>query len=101
MSTYILSDQALRDLDEIVTFIVNRNPSAVVPFVDAVIECCSRLAQFPGMGRKRYELLPNMRSFPVGDYLLFYQPNPVGIEIVRVISGYMDLDNQFASSPQE
>lgn len=82
MNTYILSDQALSDLDEIVTFISNRNPFAVVPFVDAVIACCERLAQFPGMGRKRDELLPNLRSTPVGNYLLFYQPNPVGIEIV-------------------
>lgn len=101
MSTYILSDQALKDLDEIVTFIGNRNPASVVPFVDAVIACCERLAQFPGMGRKRDELLPLVRSFPVGDYLIFYQPHPVGIVIVRVISGYMDLDNQFANLPPE
>jgi toxin ParE1/3/4 len=42
-------------------------------------------------GRERPELAPGLRSFPVGNYLLFYLPLPGGIDLVRVLSGYMDI----------
>lgn len=47
------------------------------------------------MGRKRDELLPLLRSFGVDDYLIFYRPIESGIEILRVVSGYRDLDALF------
>ena len=30
-------------------------------------------------------------SFPAGNYLLFYLPLPGGIDLMRVLSGYMDI----------
>nr|WP_148663558.1 type II toxin-antitoxin system RelE/ParE family toxin [Bosea vaviloviae] len=33
----------------------------------------------------------NIRSFPVGNYVLFYRPLADGIELVRVLSGYQDI----------
>ena len=47
------------------------------------------------MGRRRDELLEELRSFPVDDYLIFYRPIEGGIEILRVISGYRDLSGLF------
>jgi toxin ParE1/3/4 len=47
------------------------------------------------MGRRRDELLPSLRSFPVEDYLIFYRPIEEGIEILRVVSGYRDLEALF------
>ena len=47
------------------------------------------------MGRKRDELLPNLRSFPVGSYLIFYHPINQGIEVVRVLHGSRDIPNFF------
>jgi toxin ParE1/3/4 len=45
----------------------------------------------PLAGRARPELAENVRSFPVGNYVIFYRPLQDGIEIVRVLSGYRDL----------
>jgi len=49
------------------------------------------LSEQPKAGRERPELAPGLRSFPVGNYLLFYLPLPAGIDLVRVLSGYMDI----------
>jgi toxin ParE1/3/4 len=55
------------------------------------------LAEAPLLGRSRETLAFGMRSFPVGNYLLFYVPAKRGITVVRVLSGYRDLDSLFAS----
>ena len=47
------------------------------------------------MGRERSELLPGMRSFPIGRYLIFYRIVEDTLQVVRVLSGYRDLDAQF------
>ena len=47
------------------------------------------------MGKKRDELLPYLRSFPVENYLIFYRPIEEGIEVLRVVSGYRDLKRLF------
>lgn len=43
------------------------------------------------MGRSRPELGPEIRSFPVGRYVIFYLPLPKGIEVVRVLHGSRDV----------
>ena len=48
------------------------------------------------MGRNRDELMENVRSFPMDDYLIFYNPIEAGIEVLRVVSGYRDLENLFS-----
>lgn len=50
------------------------------------------LARSPLLGRSREDLGSNLRSFPVGDYLIFYVPSKTGITVVRILSGYRDLD---------
>ncbi|MEM8640216.1 MAG: type II toxin-antitoxin system RelE/ParE family toxin [Cyanobacteria bacterium P01_G01_bin.54] len=64
-------------------------------FLQKLNQVCAKLLMFPGMGRKRYELLPDLRSFPVEDYLIFYRSLVEGIEIVREVSGYRDLEQLF------
>ncbi len=43
------------------------------------------------MGRRREELAPALRSFPVGRYLIFYVVLTNGVDIVRVLLGSRDL----------
>ncbi|HKD56023.1 MAG TPA: type II toxin-antitoxin system RelE/ParE family toxin, partial [Hyphomicrobiaceae bacterium] len=45
----------------------------------------------PLAGRQRPELTPGLRSFPTGDYIVFYLPLADGIEVVRILSGYLDI----------
>lgn len=51
------------------------------------------LAATPKAGRSRPELEPSMRSFVVGNYLVFYRVCPDGIEVARVLHGHRDLQS--------
>ena len=53
------------------------------------------LAQSPFIGKARDELGPKIRSFPIGNYVLFYQPIEDGIEIIRVLHGARDIEALF------
>ena len=43
-------------------------------------------------GRARNDLAFNLRSFPVGSYIIFYLPLSDGVEVVRVMNGRQDID---------
>lgn len=60
------------DLLEIWRFIAKDNPDAADRFLDLLAQKCEHLAESPEMGRRREELGPGLRSFPVGRYLIFY-----------------------------
>lgn len=87
--------QAERDLDEIWWFIAQDDPDAADAWIDQLVSTARTLADNPGMGRSRDELMPGIRSFSVGDYVLFYLPVPNSIELVRVLNGYRDLSAVF------
>ncbi|WGV26632.1 type II toxin-antitoxin system RelE/ParE family toxin [Halotia branconii] len=53
------------------------------------------------MGRRRDELAPNLRSFSVNDYLIFYRTIEEGVEILRVVSGYQDLEGLFLGQNED
>ena len=92
MSRCRFSPQAEDDLDGIGAFIATRSPVAALRVIDAIDQKCRLLAETPGMGRARPELRPDLRSFPVGRFLIFYRPMAEdGIEIVRIVRGGRDL----------
>ncbi|XWK91565.1 MAG: type II toxin-antitoxin system RelE/ParE family toxin [Phormidium sp.] len=62
---------------------------------EAIKQQCKLLADFPNIGRNRDDLQPGLRSFPVDSYLIFYRQMAGGIEIVRFVSGYRDLEAIF------
>jgi toxin ParE1/3/4 len=47
------------------------------------------------MGRARPELAPELRSFPVKRYVLYYRPDADGIELVRVLDGARNIEALF------
>jgi toxin ParE1/3/4 len=60
--------------------------------IDRIQRTFDMLADAPLAGRSRDELKPNLRSFPVGNYMIFYVPLPDGVEVVRVMNGRQDID---------
>jgi len=60
-----------------------------------VREKCELLSEQPGVGRDRSDVLSGLRGFPVGNYVIFYQPVDDGIEIVRVLHGARDIPELF------
>ncbi len=87
--------QARFDLDDIWRYIAGRSIERADGFIDRIEEKCRLLAENPMLGRSREELAPSLRSFPVGNYLLFYVPLEDGVEVVRVLSGARDLPSAF------
>ena len=83
------------DLDDIWWYIAQDNPEAADRLLDKIEERCRALARFPEMGVSREELMPELRSLPVGNYSIFYLPIEHGIEIVRVLAGMRDIDALF------
>jgi toxin ParE1/3/4 len=83
------------DLDDIWWYIAQDNPDAADLFLDKIEERCRALAQFPKMGISRDELLPSLRSLPIGNYLIFYMPIDDGIQVVRVLPAMRDIDAFF------
>ena len=92
MAQLLKRPQAETDLDEIWWYIAQNNPKNADNFLDFILEQCLFLAQSPYSGKKRDELLQDLRSFPVRNYLIFYFPLENGIEIVRVMHGSRDID---------
>jgi toxin ParE1/3/4 len=91
----ILSNQAMADLTDIWQYVAADNPEAADRFVDNIYETCQGLIAHPEMGRRRDELLPQLRSLPVKRYVIFYRVREAKIEIVRVLSAYRDLGSLF------
>jgi len=93
---------ASRDIESIIDYVAShKNFNAADKLLRKINDKCRKLAEFPNMGRKRDELYPSLRSFPVDDYLIFYCLIEGGIEIQRVASGYRDLDALFGEQSDE
>jgi toxin ParE1/3/4 len=89
--------QAEDDLDEIWWYIAQDNLTAADGFLDKIEEHCRTIARTPYIGRSRDELMPGLRSFAIGNYLIFYIPfeGGGGIDVVRVLHGARDIEALF------
>jgi toxin ParE1/3/4 len=93
---------ASRDIESIIDFVADNSSFDVAErLLNRINEKCKTLTDFPNMGRRRDELTPSVRSFPIDDYLIFYRLIEKGIEILRVVSGYRDLDSLFGEYDDE
>jgi len=92
MRRYLLSPIAEQDIDDIISYIAQDNPTAAMKMLDSFFTAMDMLAEHPQMGHSRTDLT-NMpvRFWPVrSHYLMIYKEgNP--LEIVRVLSGYRDI----------
>jgi toxin ParE1/3/4 len=95
MPSVFRTSQAHLDLIEISFRIAEENPTAADQWLDLINEKCGVLAQMPEMGRKRSELVRGLRSFAVGNYVIFYRPISEGIQVVRVLHGARDIPTLF------
>jgi toxin ParE1/3/4 len=98
MKIHIISPEASRDLSEIIDYFTNRNIDAGERFVDEFEKKCKYLANFPNMGRSYENIRVDLRGVPLDGYVIFYRVINGGIEIVRVVSGYRNLESLFTES---
>lgn len=92
MTNYQFSEDAIRDLNEICDYIAQNNPRSASNLFDAIRQKCKLVANFPNMGKRYERVRPNLRGFLVGDYIVFYYVYDQEIFIVRIVSGYRNLE---------
>jgi toxin ParE1/3/4 len=95
MGRLVVRPQALTDLDDIFDYIAEDSLDRAIGFIRKLYEQMEKLATNPNMGRRRDELLPELRSLPYGNYLIFYVPLDDGVDVVRVLNGARDLEALF------
>lgn len=97
MPTLIVSPLAEEDLEEIWSFVAERDVEAADRLIDEITSRFDHLLAYPEAGRARHDLLVNLRSLPVKRYVIFYQPTDDGVEIFRVLHGSRDVQSEFDS----
>lgn len=94
MSSVFYSLEAENDLVGIADYIARDKPEAARRWVQRIFETCQTLAVQPSLGVVREEFgVVGCRSFSVGNYVIFFRPKDVGIEVARIIHGSRDLRN--------
>lgn len=89
--TYRISEAALRDLNDIRSYIELDNPDAAVRTLVTFASKFEFLAGQPRAGRSRPEIASGVRSLPVGSYLVLYRIVGKSVEIARVVHGARNL----------
>ena len=87
--------QAETDILEIWDYIAEDSMVEADLWVDRLDEKFALWATQPMMGRSRDELTPGVRSLAFGRYVVFYEPLPDGIDVVRVLHSSRDIDANF------
>jgi plasmid stabilization system protein ParE len=92
VSRYRLSEDALRDLEEIVDFVAMDSVEASRRVLGDLLAAMAQLAEMPRMGHVRPEVAEvDVRFWVVHTYLIAYRTETDPIEVLRVVSGYRDL----------
>jgi toxin ParE1/3/4 len=93
--TYRLTRRARRDVLAIWVYIAEENELAADRFVELLTHHFELLGKHPYAGRSRDDLRPGYRSFPVGQYLIFYRVADPGIRIMQILHGRRDIPTLF------
>jgi len=92
MATVLRTDQAENDLASIFEYIAEDNSTAAEKLLWSIANKCELLADNPNIGINRPDLHEAVCSFPVGNYVIFYQLCRDGILILRVLHGARDIN---------
>jgi toxin ParE1/3/4 len=93
------SESAKQDLRDIWRGLAEYSGLSFADSTLAKIESKFRLlVEFPESGRVRDELLAGLRSYPAGNFVIFYRIIATTVEVVRVIHGRRDIDAIFNES---
>ena len=95
MPSLIISPEAEQDLLDIWLYIAEDSPVNADRFLVRLEGKALKLAEFTEIGIDRLELAPDLKSFSVDRYVLYYRANTGGIELVRVLHGSRDINRVF------
>lgn len=91
-----ITPKAWEDLRDIEEYVAQDNPKAAIAFVQRLIERMKELCDSPGIGRRRDDLAPGMRSSRVSEHLIFYFVDAEDtLVVVHVLHGRRNLHKVF------
>ncbi len=94
------SPLAVSDLDDIWYYVASQSGSMEVAdrLIGTIADRFLLLASYPHLGRPRDEdLRPGLRSFPVGEYVIFYRIDGEDVVILRVLRGSRNIAALFGA----
>jgi toxin ParE1/3/4 len=86
---------AKSDILDIGTYIARDNVEAAIRVIDRIEARFAMLARQPLIGELRDEIREGLRSFPVGNYVIYYQTAGTDVTIVRVLHAARDVGRLF------
>ena len=86
------SRKARVDLTDIFLYVAECDEIAAKRVLKEIERVCRLVASRPKMGRERPDLKPNIRSFGLMSWIIFYRIDDDFVEIVRVLHSARDLD---------
>jgi len=95
MSRPFFSPSSRQDLRDILEHIANDKPGAALKYVERLEDECWMLARNSEIGSLRNDLLPNLRCWSVGSYVVCYRAAADGVEIIRVVHAARDIGRIF------
>lgn len=92
-----LAPEARADIEEIAYYVfeASRSVETAERLVDAIYGRILLLGKYPHAGRQRDDLMPGIRLFPVGDYVVLYRVDANDAVVARVVHGSRDLEGLF------
>ncbi len=91
MRRYSIIPQARADLKRIYQYIARDNERAAGRLQELFLKKFDMLAQQPFMGERRNDLVPGMRMFTAGRYVILYQPMERGVKILQIVHSAQDI----------
>lgn len=85
--TVVVTEQALRDLEEIHDYIARDKPLAAKKFIAILERKFRTLAAFPELGAACDQVGSGLRVHSADKYLIIYEPLSDGIRVVKVVHG--------------
>jgi toxin ParE1/3/4 len=99
MNRYIISDEAIQDLEDISDYFLINNLEAGEQFLQAFSARCRQLVRFPNLGRSYAHIRLGLIELSLHGFIILYtvssEDESIEIEILRVVNGRRDLENIF------
>jgi toxin ParE1/3/4 len=104
MSQYVISKEAIQDLNEISDYFLTHNVEAGERFLKSFQRKCRQLILFPSSGRSYGNIRSDIRGLGLDGFVILYRvsqeqaetSDETNIEILRIVNGRRDLANLFS-----
>jgi toxin ParE1/3/4 len=99
MAEVVFRQRAWRDLDRIDTRIATDDPGAAQRFRADVLRRIGLLERVPESAQPRPKFGPDIRTIPIGRYIVILRVALPKVIVLRIVHGARDLPRLFKRSP--